>query len=307
MFLTGSNFVAGASVTFDAIAATTTFVSATSLQVIVPAHALGTASVTVTQGGLTSTLSNSFTYLPSATVTYATQPDDGTFGTLHPTPGTFMPVISTDTALPGQTYSVKQAAAANDANNHSVGFVFQPSNAPPANLGNPAAADPNGLYARWYTYFPQATVNAMNTAQTTGQGQIKVHLARSYNGVGQPWFETGIGPEFNTGFGTGVQTESDFDTGVFYQHNTGYTIPAGQWVEWQVSYRRDTAAHIGYAKLWINGKLVGQSQHANYGSDNLTDQASISCGMVYVQHVANPLVVYVAGIQLANGYIEPRF
>jgi adhesin/invasin len=304
--LTGTGFQATDCVNFGTTPASgVTLVSATTLKAVVPPGTVGTVNVSVVQNGVTSTLGNAFTYYPSATVTYATQPDDGTFGTLHPTPGTFGPTISTDFALPGRTYSVKQAAVANDANNHAIAFVFQSANASPANLPNPAASDANGVYARWYTYMPQSTVTAMNTAQAAGSGQMKVHLARPASG--HPWFEIGIGPEFNTGNGTGVEVESDFDTGVFYIHNTGVVLPANTWVEWQVSYRRDTVAHIGYAKLWLNGRLVGSSSHANYGDDALTDAVSmgLSFGMVYVQNVANSLTVYVGGIQLANGYIEP--
>jgi len=60
--ISGSNFVSGATVTFEGTAATVRSTSATSINVRTPAHAAGTVSVVVTNpGGLVATLTNGYT------------------------------------------------------------------------------------------------------------------------------------------------------------------------------------------------------------------------------------------------------
>jgi hypothetical protein len=67
--LLGADFVAGATtVAFDGEAATLYDVTPTSLTALTPPHAAGPATVTVTTGGATATLTGSFTYLPPPTV-----------------------------------------------------------------------------------------------------------------------------------------------------------------------------------------------------------------------------------------------
>ncbi|MEM7166139.1 MAG: IPT/TIG domain-containing protein, partial [Planctomycetota bacterium] len=60
--LTGTGFTAGDAVTFDGLAATVTFDSATQLTVTTPAHAAGAVDVIVSNGNGSSTLVGGFTY-----------------------------------------------------------------------------------------------------------------------------------------------------------------------------------------------------------------------------------------------------
>lgn len=70
--ITGSNFASGATVTFGTAAATNvTVVSSTSITATTPAGSAGPVAVTVTnQGAQSGTLSNGFTYVKVATITY---------------------------------------------------------------------------------------------------------------------------------------------------------------------------------------------------------------------------------------------
>jgi len=79
--ITGTNFLPGATVTFDGLSATSVvFVSGTALLCVTPAHAAGAVDVSVTTTGGTGTLSNGYTYTtsspPAPTVT-AVIPDYG--------------------------------------------------------------------------------------------------------------------------------------------------------------------------------------------------------------------------------------
>jgi hypothetical protein len=76
--LTGTNFVAGASVTFGGTAATNiNVVSATSITCTTPAHAAGAVAVVVTTTGGTATLANGFTYNQAAPTLTTVTPTSG--------------------------------------------------------------------------------------------------------------------------------------------------------------------------------------------------------------------------------------
>jgi hypothetical protein len=71
--ITGTNFVSGATVSFDGIPATNVvFVSSTSLRATTPAHAAGQVAVTVTNpNGTSGTRNNGFTYVTPVTAAAA--------------------------------------------------------------------------------------------------------------------------------------------------------------------------------------------------------------------------------------------
>ncbi len=69
MTITGTNFVAGATVTFGGTAASNVVVvSSTSITATTPAHAAGAVTVTVTVNGQSGSLTNGFTYVVAPTV-----------------------------------------------------------------------------------------------------------------------------------------------------------------------------------------------------------------------------------------------
>jgi hypothetical protein len=70
--ITGTNFTAGATVTFGGTAATNVVVvNSTSITATTPAHAAGAVTVTVTVGGQSGNLTNGFTYNAPATASFA--------------------------------------------------------------------------------------------------------------------------------------------------------------------------------------------------------------------------------------------
>ena len=70
--ITGTNFVAGATVTFGGTAATNVVVvSNTSITATTPAHAAGAVTVTVTVNGQNGSLANGFTYNPPVAISFA--------------------------------------------------------------------------------------------------------------------------------------------------------------------------------------------------------------------------------------------
>jgi len=66
--LSGANFVEATKVAFDGQEAPRSELTPTSISVLTPAHVAGPATVTVTTGGATATLTSTFTYLPPPTV-----------------------------------------------------------------------------------------------------------------------------------------------------------------------------------------------------------------------------------------------
>ena len=70
--ITGTNFAAGATVTFGGTAATNVVVvSGTQITATTPAHAAGAVTVTVTVNGQSGSLSNGFTYNPVVAISFA--------------------------------------------------------------------------------------------------------------------------------------------------------------------------------------------------------------------------------------------
>src|ERR1022692_4832257 len=70
--ITGTNFAAGATVTFGGTAATNVVVvSGTQITATTPAHAAGTVTVTVTVNSQSGNLSNGFTYNPAVAIAFA--------------------------------------------------------------------------------------------------------------------------------------------------------------------------------------------------------------------------------------------
>ena len=70
MTITGTNFAAGATVTFGSTAATNVMVvSSTTITATTPAGSAGAVTVTVTSSGQSGSLANGFTYVLAPTVT----------------------------------------------------------------------------------------------------------------------------------------------------------------------------------------------------------------------------------------------
>ena len=105
--ITGTNFAAGATVTFGTVSATNVVVvSGTTITATTPAGSAGTATVTVTVGGQSGSLTNAFTYIAAPTVT-SVSPNSGTTGG-----GTLVTITGTNFAA-GATVTFGTTAATN--------------------------------------------------------------------------------------------------------------------------------------------------------------------------------------------------
>ena len=105
--ITGTNFAAGATVTFGGTAATNVVVvSATQITATTPAHAAGAVTVTVTVSGQSANLTNGYTYVAPPTVS-SVSPNSGTTAG-----GTAVTITGTNFAA-GATVTFGSTAATN--------------------------------------------------------------------------------------------------------------------------------------------------------------------------------------------------
>ncbi len=320
--LTGSGFGADAVVKFAGASSTSvTVVSANTLNVVVPA---GTATnpvfptavaVTVTSGGVTATLANSWTYWPAPTnVLGKVDFESGINGTggLGPSWGNLALnagsslTVTTEQAHSG-TYSLKQTAGLTGDNSTAYGGGWTQSDI----VGG------TGRWHRWYVYFPAATL-----ANVAGHGQIKLFLSRDAT---NNFTVLGTGPEFRDPAQDGANVLAVNNDNLNIHINDASaggghygvepTITAGVWHEVQVYEYRDPVLGIGYTKVWWDGKKIADSNNINptnvsyltgMGDNNPALNRGAQFGLVYTQDALSyPLVMYLDDITVANGYIDP--
>lgn len=147
--IAGTNFVAGAKVTFGGTAGTAiTVTSATSITVTAPAHAAGAVSVVVTNpNGQSATLSNGFTYTSSAPTISGVSPSSGTRNG-----GTAVTISGTNFVSGAKVTFGGTSATVRSVSSTSIS-VTTPSHA--AGTVNVVVTDPSGLSAtltNGYTY-----------------------------------------------------------------------------------------------------------------------------------------------------------
>lgn len=283
--LTGSGFRATDCVKFGGVAATgVTLLDPNTLQVTVPPGALGTVDVTLTQSDATSRLPAAFTYWPAPTRILASSDfENGTiapFTTVSPRNN----LIVTTKAHTG-THSLYSFATSQSTNNQ-INFAQVQGDI----VGGP------GRYHRWYMLIPKATLDA-----TAKSGQIKLFLSRVASDP-KGFVTLGEGWEFNS-------NDNSFASRIDEQAliiRTGPSITPDVWHEIQVYEWRDPVAHVGYARIWYDGKLQGERVHAMLGNDDPTSLRAASFGAVYTQNATGyPIEVYVDDIVIADGYINP--
>jgi hypothetical protein len=167
--ITGTNFVSGATVTFDGIAATgVTFVSATQIDATTPAHAAGAVDVVVTNPDtLSGTLSSGYTYVPPPTVTSvapSSGPDTG--GTVVTITGTNFVLGATVTfggTAPTDMIFVNSTSIIATTPAHAAGAVD-------VVVTNPDTQ--SGTLSNGYTYIapPPTVTNVTPSSGPTGGG-----------------------------------------------------------------------------------------------------------------------------------------
>ncbi len=165
--LSGTGFLAGATVTVGGTAATVTALTSTTITAVTPAHAAGAASVVVTNpGGLSATAPSSFTYQPPAPTVTSLTPLTG------PTTGGTPVTLSGTGFLAGATVTVGGTAATVTALTGTTITAVTPAHA--AGAASVVVTNPGGLSATApssFTYQPPApTVTSLTplTGPTTG-------------------------------------------------------------------------------------------------------------------------------------------
>ena len=165
--ITGTNFAAGATVTFGGTAATgVTVVNSTTITATTPAHAAGAVTVAVTVNAQTGSLSNGFTYIVAPTVT-SVSPNSGTTAG-----GTAVTITGTNFAT-GATVTFGAAAATNVVVSSSTTIT---ATSPAGSAGavtvtvtNPGALA--GSLTNGYTYVVVPTVSKCEPQQWTAGGR----------------------------------------------------------------------------------------------------------------------------------------
>ena len=273
------------------------FVDRSTLRATVPAGSAGVVDVTVSRGGVNSTLRRAFEYLPAPTITYFDASfEDGGLGGLSKG-GTGSVTVSSDVAYAG-TKSAKSAVSSGTIGaNAALRFSFGATATP-----NPALSSPTGVYTRWYLYIPSSTFPTITGRDIGGTefGQIKLHLFRKTTGSGQPgWIMAGVGSGFG---GPALRAFIDQFILTIPGGNTTTTFGDGVWHELQIWNQR--ANGTGRAKMWIDGRQIFDVNAGNLGSDSPLDEYVVSIGIAYIQSNAAAFL-YVDNAKGANGYIDP--
>jgi len=283
------------SVTFGGTSATEiTLVNSTTLTCRVPAKTAGYVAVVV--GGQTftnpraSAIGGDFEYLPVATTTFVDADFEG--GTIPASLSTELHAGSTVAASTEEVYSGTYAVKC---------FVPGPaSGGKTAYLRNTTnidiASEANGVYVRFYVYYPAATLSNLGD-------QMKTHLFRRQAGNGQPgWTMTGIGPAFPNS--AGGDYTSFVDNGILTITGGQSTVLAAdtwrEFVYWQFWNAGTTQGRI---RLWIDGKCQFDRSDAALGG-TATDYR-VQIGIPWVQNPVGDSVGYVDEIFIGNGLPNP--
>jgi len=180
--IAGTNFLAGATVTFGGADATSVSVaSATSITATTPAHAAGGVDVVVTNpDGQSATLANAFTYLASPTVTSLTPSEGSAAG------GFSVTITGTNfSAVPTVTFGGTAATGVAFASSTSL-LVTVPAHA--AGMVDVVVTNPDGqsdTLSNGFTYVAPPTVTSVtpNTGSISGGSDVAVAGANFVTGA----------------------------------------------------------------------------------------------------------------------------
>src|SRR5208337_4308613 len=169
--ITGTNFAAGATVTFGGTAATNVaVVSSTSITATTPAHAAGAVTVTVTVNGQSGSLTNGYTYVVAPTVT-SVSPNSGTTAG-----GTAVTITGTNFAT-GATVKFGTTAATNVVVVNSTTITATaPAHAAGAVTVTVTVNGQSGSLTNGYTYVVAPTVTSVspNSGTTAGGAAVTI-------------------------------------------------------------------------------------------------------------------------------------
>ena len=169
--ITGTNFAAGATVTFGATAATSVVVvSSTSITTTTPAGSAGAVTVTVTVGGQSGSLTSGFTYAVFPTVSSVSPIGGPTAG------GTAVTITGTSFAT-GATVTFGATAATNVVVVSSTSITAtSPAGSPGAVTVTVTVSGHSGSLANGFTYTVAPTVTAVspNSGSTAGGTAVTI-------------------------------------------------------------------------------------------------------------------------------------
>ena len=312
----GESFLPGTQVWFGGIpAAGVTVVSSEEIRVLTPAHPPGPVDILVRNpDGPERRLSKripdypagpAFEFLPAPTVTYVSHDfEDGTLGRFLGdfAPGCIQPAVTTAVAAKG-THSVRTGGSCYLS---SLTYRFCDARAPWLSGDqpcNPALADRNGLYQRFYLMMPQSTIDSVVAGK-----QLKLLLNRT--NIDRPgskgaWMAAVFGPGVGSDPVNALRHIEDSNLDDINSF-TFVRFRGGVWYEFETHYLRDATKRKGRARLWVNGVLQQDTGFVpGLGSDDLQWQQAMQLGTTTAEPGRFPVFVYVDGVTLANGFIEP--
>jgi IPT/TIG domain/Bacterial Ig domain len=162
--ITGTNFAAGATATFGGAAATNiAVVNSTTITATTPAGNAGTATVTVTVGGQSGSLTNGFTYAVLPTVT-SVSPNNG------PVAGETAVTITGTNFAAGATVTFGAVAASNVVVVSGTQITATtPANAAGAVTVTVTVSEQSGSLSKGFTYNPVVAIGFAQVAAATPQ------------------------------------------------------------------------------------------------------------------------------------------
>lgn len=289
-------------ITVGGTTATITEQSDSAAVFIAPAKAVNAGYDIVATNALGShTLTGALEYGPIATTVFASADfEDGTTGGFTKSASAS---VSTEAAHSGtKCLKCSSGDGANSSLNKSFG-------------NNPARAEANGVWTRWWVMLPQAAIDAV------AAGQIKLYLHRfgdfGAHPESKPGIMLGTGLEFRgnnvaafVDYGIHNTSGINVTTGAaFTNGNCGSPFVDGQWKEILQQERHDGVTS-GYMSVWLNGKrAVRNFPHADLFGNGVdatgapaTNSYGIRMGIAFTQHAsAYPIVAYVDDAWTGNG------
>ncbi|HXP11144.1 MAG TPA: IPT/TIG domain-containing protein, partial [Acidobacteriaceae bacterium] len=169
--ITGTNFAAGATVTFGSTAATSVVVvNSTTITATTPAGSAGAVLVTVTSSGQSSGLANGFTYIAAPTVS-SVSPSNGPVAG-----GTAVTITGTNFAAGAKVTFGSTAATSVAVVNSTTITATTPAGSAGAATVTVTANGQSGSLASAFTYIAQPTVSSVspNNGSTSGGTAVTI-------------------------------------------------------------------------------------------------------------------------------------
>ncbi len=273
--ITGSRFVAGATVTFAGVPASgVTVTSATSITATTPANAAGPAHVTVTNPDLQSrTLPDGFTYTISTPAVTSVTPSTG------PTSGGTAVTISGTGFQSGATVSFggTPGTGVNVVNSTQISAITPSGSAGSVtvNVTNPDSG--SGSLPGGFTYCAVASITGEPQDQSSANGVVTLTVAANGNApLSYQWYRGSTGNTSNLISGA---TAATFQTPAFAVGEDS----ANYWVRVSNSCGQDDSRTVTVSRSCVGASITGEPQDASSseGAANLSVSAGGTAPLSY--------------------------